>query len=234
MSARPAASELPPAAAVAPPPPVTSRRTGSDLAEVLREPTLAATKGDALVALLGLWRADPTGAQLDCEAPSSGAIECLATVGTWRKLRQLDLPAALELTRPDGERRYGVLAGLTASEATLRFGDRVVTAPLSDVERFWDGAFIVLWRPPPVALPVRVGARGPAADWLRERLARVEGTDPSSERGRPYDDALLRRVVAFQRGHLLKSDGVVGRETAVLLQRAEREADVPRLSTGTP
>ena len=125
-------------------------------------------------------------------------------------------------------------AGLTASEATLRFGDRVVTAPLSEVERFWNGAFIVLWRPPPVALPVRLGSRGPAADWLRERLARAEGTDPSSERGRPYDDALLRRVVAFQRGHLLKSDGVVGRETAVLLQQAEREANVPRLSTGAP
>jgi general secretion pathway protein A len=204
------------------------------MSEVLREPTLAATKGDALVALLGLWRADPTGAQLDCEAPSSGAIDCLATAGTWRKLRQLDLPAGLELTRSDGERRYGVLSGLTASEATLRFGDRVVTAPLSEVERFWNGGFIVLWRPPPVALPVRVGSRGPGADWLRERLARADGTDPPSERGQPYDDALLRRVVAFQRGHSLKSDGVVGRETALLLQRFARDADVPRLSAGTP
>jgi general secretion pathway protein A len=211
-----------------------ARRPGWDLGEVLREPTLAATKGDALITLLGLWRADPSGAQLDCEAPSSGTIDCLASVGTWRKLRQLDLPAALELARPDGERRYGVLGGLTASEATLRFGDRVVTVPLSEVERFWDGGFIVLWRPPTVALPVRLGSRGPGADWLRERLARADGTGPPGERGQPYDDALLRRVVAFQRGHALKSDGVVGRETAVLLQQFARESDTPRLSAGTP
>ena len=227
------ASALPPGSGIAPPR-TPEHRPGSNLSEVLREPTLAATKADALVVLLGLWRADPTGAQLDCEGASSGAIECLATVGTWRKLRRLDLPAALELMSTDGERRYGVLAGLTDSEATLRFGDRVVTAPLSEVEGLWDGAFIVLWRPPPVALPVRLGTRGPAADWLRERLAHAEGTDPRRERGQPYDDALLRRVVAFQRGHLLKSDGVVGRETAVLLQQTERGSDVPRLSAGTP
>ncbi len=127
------ASALPPGSGIAPPR-TPERRPGSDLSEVLREPTLAATKADALVVLLGLWRADPTGAQLDCEGASPGAIECLTTVGTWRKLRRLDLPAALELMGADGERRYGVLAGLTDSEATLRFGDRVVTAPLGEVE----------------------------------------------------------------------------------------------------
>jgi general secretion pathway protein A len=195
---------------------------------------VAATKGDALVVLLGLWRADPAGAQVDCEGPSGGALDCLAAVGTWRKLRRLDLPAALELVGPGGERRYAVLAGLTDTEATLRFGDRVVTTPLTEVDPFWEGAFLVLWRPPPVALPVRLGARGPAADWLRERLARAEGGDDQpTERGRPYDEPLLRRVVAFQRGRSIEPDGVVGRETAMFLQRSERRSDIPRLSGGT-
>jgi general secretion pathway protein A len=203
------------------------------LAEVLEAPTLAATKADALVGLLGLWRADLAGALPDCEGPSAGALDCLATVGTWRKLRQLDLPAALELVGPGGGRRYAVLTALTASEATLRFGDRVVTAPLSVVEPLWDGGFFVLWRPPG-PLPIRLGARGPAADWLRERLARADGVERPIERGRPYDEDLMKRVVAFQQANSLKSDGVVGRETALLLQHSERRADIPRLSAGSP
>ena len=146
------------------------------LAEVLRDPAVAATKGDALAVLLGLWGVHADGRRSrTATGPPAGALECLATVGGWQKLRRLDLPAALELAGPGGERRYAVLTALTPSEATLRFGDRVVTALLAEVEPFWDGAFVVLWRPPPGELPVRRGARGPAADWLRQRMARAAG-----------------------------------------------------------
>ena len=117
----------------------------------------------------GLWGVSAAGAQPDCERPVPGALECLAAVGTWQKLRRLDLPAVLELAAPGGERRYGVLTALTLSEATLRFGDRVVTALLPEVEPFWNGGFVLLWRPPPGELPVRRGARGPATDWLPRR-----------------------------------------------------------------
>jgi hypothetical protein len=71
-------------------------------------------------------------------------------------------------------------------------------------------------------------------DWLRERLARAEGAGRPVERGRPYDDALRQRVVAFQQARSLEPDGLVGRETAILLQRTERGPDVPRLSAEAP
>jgi general secretion pathway protein A len=195
---------------------------------------LPATKGDALTVLLGLWGVRAPGGQPDCERPPGGSLECLAATGTWQKLRRLDLPAALELAGPEGERRYGVLTALTPSEATLRFGDRVVTALLADIEPFWDGTFVMLWRPPPGEFPLRRGARGPATDWLRERMARVEGADAPVARGRPYDEPLQDRVVAFQRARSLEPDGVVGRETAILLRQAERGPQVPRLSDGAP
>jgi len=204
------------------------------LADVLRDPAVPATKGDALAVLLGLWGVHAAGGQPDCEGPPAGALECLAAVGSWQKLRRLDLPAALELAGPGGERRYAVLTALTPSEATLRFGDRVVTALLAEVEPFWDGAFVVLWRPPPGELPVRRGARGPATDWLRQRMTRVAGAGLPIESGRPYDQGLWERVTAFQQARSLEPDGVVGRETAMVLRRAEWGPDVPRLSAGTP
>jgi general secretion pathway protein A len=204
------------------------------LADVLRDPAVPATKGDALTVLLGLWGVHAAGGQPDCEGPPTGALECLAAVGSWQKLRRLDLPAALELAGPGGERRYAVLTALTPSEATLRFGDRVVTALLAEVEPFWDGAFVVLWRPPPGELPVRRGASGPATDWLRQRMARAAGAGLPIESGRPYDQGLWERVTAFQEARSLEPDGVVGRETAMVLRRAEWGPDVPRLSAGTP
>ena len=209
-------------------------RPAPGLAEVLRDPALPATKRDALTVLLGLWGVRPAGGQPDCEGPPAGALECLAAVGTWQKLRQFDLPAALELAGPGGERSYGVLTALTPSEATLRFGNRVVTALLTEVEPFWDGGFVILWRPPPGELPLRRGARGPATDWLRRRMAQTGGDGEAIERGRPYDKALRERVVAFQQARALEPDGVVGRETAILLRRAEWGPDVPRLAIGGP
>jgi general secretion pathway protein A len=140
----------------------SDRSLSPRLADVLRDPALPATKGDALIVLQGLWGVPTAGGPPDCEGPPTGALECLTATGTWQKLRRLDLPAALELAGPEGERRYAVLTALTASEATLRFGDRVVTAMLAEVEPFWDGAFVVLWRPPQGDVPVRRGVRGPA------------------------------------------------------------------------
>jgi general secretion pathway protein A len=221
-----AAAPAPAPAPVSPPAP--------HLGDLFREETLAATRGDALAALLGLWGVEATATGLDCGSPALGKLECLATVGTWRKIRRLDLPVVLELSTPPGTRRYAALTGLTTSEATLRFRDRALTVPLPEVEAMWEGFFIVLWQPPPGPLPLRPGARGPGADWLRERLARAEGADLPMERGQPFDESLRLRVVAFQQARSLEAHGVVDRETAILLQGAERAPGAPRLSGGAP
>jgi general secretion pathway protein A len=213
--------------AVAAGPPATSLR------DLLHDGALTATRGDALAVLLRLWGVEAPATRLDCGNLPRPGLECLATVGTWRKLRRLDLPAALELLGPMSERRFAVLTALTTTEATLRFRDRVVTLPLAEVEPYWEGFFVVLWRPPPGPLPVGLGARGPTADWLRERLAYADGGLPA-EHGKPFDEALRLRVVAFQQARALEPHGVVDRETAILLQATDRTSEVPRLSTRSP
>jgi murein L,D-transpeptidase YcbB/YkuD len=63
-------------------------------------------------------------------------------------------------------------------------------------------------------------------------MGRAEGLARPLEPGRPYDQALWKRVVAFQQARSLEPDGVVGHETAILLHGAARVADEPRLSAG--
>ena len=76
------------------------------------------------------------------------------------------------------------------------------------------------------------GARGPAADWLRQRMARADGAGLPVEQRPAVRPGPVGAVTAFQQARSLEPDGVVGRETAMVLRRAEWGPDVPRLSAG--
>ena len=203
------------------------------LADVLLTRRLPTTKGDALDVLRGLWGRDAAGTRPDCDGSPSGAFECVAAIGTWQKLRRLDVPAVLELADPEGQPRYGVLTSLTPSGATLRFGDRVVTASLAEVEPFWDGAFVVLLATaardaPAPARSSRACCRlAPPAVCPDRRLPRDRSSGAS-----PTTTPCGSASWPSSKPDRFEPDGVVGRETAILLQRAEWGPDVPRLSTG--
>jgi general secretion pathway protein A len=210
----------------------SDRPTGARaLAELLADGALGAAPGEALAAVLARWGIE-AGPAPDCATLAAGGLQCVPMVGAWRKLRRLDLPAVIELAGAGGERRYAAVTGLRGSRVSLRIGGRPVESSPAEVEPYWDGAFLVLWPPPRVSLPIRLGAAGPAADWVREHLARAEGGPAPEGRGRPYDEALRARVVAFQRARALEPDGVVGRETAMVL--ASLGVGVPRLSGAVP
>ena len=76
------------------------------------------------------------------------------------------------------------------------------------------------------------GARG-ACDRLAPAAhgARRPAGQPA-EPGQPYDQVLWERVTAFQQARSLEPDGVVSRETAIVLRRAEWGPEVPRLTAG--
>jgi len=124
--------------------------------------------------------------------------------GTWNVIRRLDVPAMLTLMTPTGERHYAMVTALGADTVTLDLASRPVTLLLNDVERFWDGAFVALWRTPDLAAtPLKPG------------------------------DDLRQRVVAFQRANGLRADGVVGEETLLRLSATTPGAR-PSLSKATP
>ncbi len=216
-------------AASAPPPPAR-------LADVLAG---LSTRDDhaafaSLYALWGLQYRRPSSG-LGCDAARPAGLECVFKSGNWNKLRRFDLPAILELMEPDGERRRVTLVALGDDRATLAIEGREYAFPLSEVERFWDGSFILVWKTPPFEPRlITPGTRGKSVEWLRKQLDAVDGRASKAPLPNVYDAELGQRVSAFQQSRGLNRDGLVGGETLLHLALAARERGVPSLSSRVP
>ena len=212
-------------------------RRESTLVEILKDPALTIDRTSAFVKLYALWGLEvpASASDLDCEYGREAGLRCLLRTGTWSVLRRLDVPAILPLVTPEGERRYVVLISLEGERATLELGERRIVVPTSEIERFWDGPFVALWKPPVGGpLPLGPGMSGKDVGWLRQRLAQIEGQPAPASPGQVYDEELRRRVAAFQQARSLMPDGIAGEETLVRLAGAAPGSNGPSLSRARP
>lgn len=209
--------------------------TGSrpTLAQVLADPALRTDEASAFTALYARWGLDHAAAkgQQVCDGGRDDGLRCLARAGSWTKLRRYDLPAVLELVSSAHGRQYALVTGFGGQTVSLEIGGRPVTVPLSEVDPLWEGVFILVWRPPTLTTaPIAPGMRARDVEWLRDRLAAVDGVADGAPDRRLYDSALKERVIGFQRSRALDPDGLVGEETLAQLMVAANELGVPRLS----
>jgi general secretion pathway protein A len=225
------ASSLPLAARAAGIP--AGAREAPALGHLLSDPSLRADKRSAFASLYALWRLDydASRSSLGCDRGRAEGLQCLFKSGTWARLRRFDLPAIIELATPAGDLRYATVVAAGDETATLDVGGRRVTLPLGDIDTYWGGTFILLWKAPGVSsLPIVPGARGKDVEWLRERMREIDGV-PARARARDlFDEELRARVMAFQRSRALVADGIVGEETVTHLSSAQRDPAAPRLS----
>src|SRR6266508_1588141 len=173
-----------------------------------------------------------TGREVKPATPKPDALRCLFRSGTWAKLRRIDMPAIIELATPTWDRRYATVVAIDDQTATLDFGGRRHIFPLSEVNRYWDGPFILLWKAPALtSLFIEPGTRSRDVEWVRQRLSEIDGAPGGGKNREVFDDALRARVLAFQRSRSLVPDGIVGEETLIQLSSAPRDPSVPRLSS---
>ena len=185
----------------------------------------------AFARLFAVWGEDYASRRGEpgCEFARRAGLRCLMKTGTWKVLRRLDLPAMLTLTTPNGDHHWVTMTALHDDAATLDVAGETLTVPLTEIEPFWDGAFVALWRTPNLTTSdLRPGMSSRDVAWLRQQLA-IGGT---TERTTVYDDDLKRHVVAFQRAHGLTPDGIVGDETLVRLTATD--ARMPSLTKARP
>jgi general secretion pathway protein A len=202
------------------------------LVALLSDPLLRADKKSAFASLYASWRLDFDASKhnLGCERGRSEGLQCLFKTGTWAKLRRFNLPAIIELSTPTGDRRYATVVALDEQNATLDFGGRRHTFPVSEIDLYWDGPFILLWKAPVLSsVPIRPGTRGKDVEWVREQFAELDGVPGGGRNRYVFDDDLRARVIAFQRSRSLMADGIVGEETLTHLSAALRDPKVPRL-----
>ena len=234
----PAVAMAPSSAAFAPPAPSVAPVATPPAPEA--RPTLGALldarTGDrdaAFTKLLAVWGEDyaTRPGETGCDVARRAGLRCLTKSGTWKVLRRLDLPAVLTLATPNGDRHYATMTALHDDAAILDVAGETVTLPLAEIERFWDGAFVALWRAPGLtSSDLRPGMTSRDVAWVRQQLA----NGSSSERTTVYDDELKQRVVAFQRANGLTPDGIVGDETLVRLTAMSSDARMPSLSRARP
>jgi len=170
---------------------------------------LGATTADrnaALATLFERWSVQfaPRPGEGACDVAHRAGLRCLIRSASWNVIRRLDVPVMLTLTTPTGDRHYATATALADDTVTVEVGRHPITLALNDVDRFWDGAFVALWRSPDLA-----------------------ATDL-----KPGDD-LRRLVVAFQRANGLLADGVLGEDTLLRLA-ATMPGPRPSLSRSTP
>jgi general secretion pathway protein A len=203
------------------------------LATILGNPTMTADRAGAIANLYSLWNLDvrTRSDDLGCELGRAAGLRCLFRTGTWTVLRRLNLPAVLDLATPDGKKHHVVLTGLDGERATLRIHGLRVTLPTAEIERFWDGAFLAVWKSPVTGpLPLQPGMRGRDVAWLRQQFAALDGRKAAATSiGQIYDEELKRRVAAFQQVESLTPDGIAGEETLVRLTAATPGGNGPAL-----
>ena len=204
------------------------------------------SEADAWRELAAVWALPPPRADADfaklcadlrktAQTSAGPALQCFtqsgAADGGLALLRLLDRPAILTLHDASGEPAYVLLQSLGGQHATVSAGGHTQTVSLLALDRQWRGEFRTLWRAPP-AYQGRITS-GPLPAWLDAQLDQAF-SGASSADGAPappsikYDQALRAKVAAFQRAQGLKSDGLAGPVTLMLLNRASG-IEEPRL-----
>lgn len=183
----------------------------------------------ALGRLLAVWDNRPwAGEATDCERLKTEQLFCLEGDGDLDTLRRFNRPAILTLNDTAGSSGQVLLRMVDGEEAVIAAGDQWQTLPIDLLESLWSGDYLLLWRPQAEGDFIGPGDRGNPVNWLRQRLAMIDG-GPGATSSPRYDEALARRVRAFQDDQGLPADGLVGGQTMTLLNNLQPTPGTPLL-----
>jgi len=219
-----------PAAAQPAPEPEGIDEAELPLADLLVSEHAASSEAAALVRLLGSWRIAAGGlddGSCDSIADLYG-LHCLRGQGNWQDLESYNRVAALGMRHGQGL-SYVIVTGLEPGRALLAGRDEIYGFDRSELGRYWDGSFLLLWRAPPRGTQaISLNSDGVDVLWLRQTLNRVPGLQPLEVDNTRFDASLKERVMTFQESNDLRVDGVAGVHTIIRLNSIV-DPDVPRL-----
>jgi general secretion pathway protein A len=187
----------------------------------------------ALTETLKIWgKVLPASDPADCNDVLANGLYCLFGKASWKEVLAMNRPVILEFSLTSGEKRYAVLSGIRQSQAMVQLnGD--MTFPLTDVLKFWNGYYLLLWKSPNPGMKKIYPARSSNnVLWLRRQLDAIDGVQETSNNPQFFDEALKKRVINFQHQNHLLEDGIAGAQTIIYLDNISGSADSPRLKVG--
>jgi general secretion pathway protein A len=200
------------------------------LLELLQAATIPNNTQAAFITLFKYWNLNYmslTGEKA-CQRAATQGLACLLRTGTWEDIRYFNKPVVIELVTDNGNQHHVVVSHLQDKKVTLDFSGKIVDFTLDEVNEYWLGQFLLLWKPPLLPIPViKTGIVNEAVIWVRKHLDIIEGvrSEPKIPSSR-FDQALKQRIMAFQRKYQLSPDGVVGEQTLLALQSLAAQAPV--------
>ncbi|MGD9842860.1 MAG: AAA family ATPase [Steroidobacteraceae bacterium] len=202
-----------------------------DAGQVLQQHASSTDTNSAFTTLLALWGASyaPNDTR-SCEQATQQGLECVFQKGSWELLRSLNRPAILQLTDDQGAAHQAVVTALDTASAQLMLDNQTVSVTIASLSRYWNGDFLVLWRPKVKDQKVlSAGMRAAEILWLRSSLSKLKGEAVAGKASNLFDDELVATLADFQLTHRLHADGIAGLQTQVALDAAIADAGSPTL-----
>tara|TARA_B100000902_G_C27292669_1_gene908072 strand:+ start:547 stop:2178 length:1632 start_codon:yes stop_codon:yes gene_type:complete len=186
----------------------------------------------SVAALFELWGLSFSPNSKDsCLQAADAGLECIHQRTSWNGLRQLNRPAILKVIDKNGNFHELVLVGLNGDMADLSIDGKITSYPISEVTNVWFGDFMMLWQPPNgISTSFSSRSSGPDVLWLRKSFAKANVKYLSDNMENDlYDENLEEIVKQFQRDNRLEVDGLVGKQTLIILNTILNLTKYPRL-----
>jgi general secretion pathway protein A len=166
-------------------------------------------------AMAALWQDQESvdDIQLACDGVGGRGYACWRHNGSWARVQQLGLPVLLVLQ--DDDTRYLLLRGMNGDGLLVGDEQSSIEVSRAALESRWLGEFIVPWpQAPDWPSHIRRGESGKAVDIIMEMASLAE---PAWHGEGVFDQSFESWLMAFQRRHGLKADGIVGPNTLLYL-----------------
>ncbi len=154
-----------------------------------------------------------------CRYAEDNGLHCLADQAGLAGVLRLNRPAIFRMRNEEQQEFFMVLTADRGTQLEFRLGKEVVVAVPADLALRWTGSYIVLWKPPPgYRESIRPGHRGREVTWLAEQLALVAGEEYNQHASVDvFGSAMVQKIKRLQFTNNLIPDGIVGKETVILL-----------------
>ena len=181
-------------------------------------------------ALFRLWGINyqPRKNPIICKYARKVGYDCLFSSGSIERLLELNRPAVIKLANSYGD-FYATLTSVKNGRAQLIIDEQLLELPLSDLNPFWRNTYTVFWQlPPGYDGMIQPGIQQQNILWLTKQMAKINGSEVTSDNSFFYGPPLVRQVKQFQLSKGLLADGIIGPRTAIHLNTAT-QLKVPKL-----